>query len=382
MTGVVDSREIVLKLVRVAMGWECDYSLPGSVDWAEVFNVAYNQMVLAIVTDGFEICCQHNPELKNNADSTDGEDDIITRAMSVAYLTELNYYRHLSALTQLSQAISTKDIPFMLMKGFACGRHYPNPKRRQCGDIDIYPGDRYNESNEALKAAGIEVSPYYYRHSASVIERVCIENHKVLGDLRGPRRQTRDFEVTLEAEAKKSIQNGEAVVLEGDEIPGARYPSADFNALFMPWHVSAHFAFENVTVRHLLDWALFLVHEGKDIDLQKLREAKQKYSYGYSKFVDILTALSVKYLKMPADKVPHEILEDSVNVDQRLAEKVFDYMFTGSPKEHDESTWQSRVHNVGRVWRDRWKYKELYGISFARFLYYKTIGVLFKVGDD
>jgi len=276
------------------MGWESDFSLPQDINWKEVLKMASEQGVEAITIDGYEILKKKNPQIKLSLDLT-GNKLLLLESIGRLKLIECGNLQQLEALTDLSEVLHNKQIPFLLMKGFACGRYYPNPLHRPCGDIDIYPGDRFIESNEALKVAGIDVDPYYYRHSASIVNGVMVENHRILGDLRGPRRQTRDFEAQLESKAKNSIKEGKDVVIAGRIIQGAKYPYANFNALFLPWHVSAHFAFERVTLRHLLDWALFLLNEGKDIDLDMFRNAKAKYTYGYSKFADILTNLSIRY---------------------------------------------------------------------------------------
>lgn len=375
---MANSRDILLKLVRFAMGWENDFSLPVDVDWKNVLALSYEQGVNAIAVDGLEIWKSHVPELLSSTD----DKQIVLEAIGSLQMVELNNMHQLSALMRLSNILSAKGIPFMVMKGFACAQYYPNPKHRPCGDIDIYPGESFDESNQLLKDSGVDVDPYYYRHSASFINGVMIENHKVLGDLRGPRKQTREFEEWLEREANNSLLNGTRVNILGEYIPGCAFPSANFNALFLPWHVSAHFAFERVTLRHLLDWALFLVHDGKDIDIKMFQEAKAKYTYGYSKLADILTNLSTRYLKIPVGSIPSDILEEAISIDDSLADKVFDYMFVGQPRERDKNVWKSRWNNVKRVWKERWKYKEVYELNILEFIYYKAIGVVFKVGDN
>jgi len=375
---VANSRDILLKLVRIAMGWENDFSLPKDVNWKEILNLAREQGVEAIAIDGLEICKTQDPQLLSKPDYK----QLLLEAIGGLQMIEFNNLHQLSSLVSMASVLSAKDIPFVVMKGFACSHYYPIPKHRGCGDIDIYPGEKYDESNQVLKDAGYQVDPYYYRHSAVMVNEVMVENHRILCDLRGPRRQTREFEKHLKAEAQKSLVSGKKVVIDGHEIEGARYPLANFNVLFLPWHVSAHFAFERVTLRHLLDWALFLVHDGKDIDVIRFRRAKNKYTYGYSKLVDILTNLSMRYLKMPASDIPLEILEDAINFDDRLADKVFDYMFVGQPRERDDNVWIFRWNNVKRVWKERWKYNEIYNQSFLSFLCHKAIGVFFKVGED
>lgn len=359
------------------MGWETDFSLYEDVDWKEVFVLAQEQGVNAIALDGLEELMQKNPEAMQTVEAK----QILLESIGNLQMTEFYNLNQLSALLKLSDILSNKDIPFMIMKGFACAKNFPKPKHRPCGDIDIYPGERFDESNQALRDAGIEVDPYYYRHSAAMINNIMIENHKVLGDLRGPKRQTRELEELLQTEAQKSIQNGKRAKVNDIDIPGAVFPSANFNALFLPWHVSAHFAFEKVTLRHLLDWALFLTNDGKDIDVDFFRNAKKRFTYGYSKLADILTNLSLRYLKMPTGDIPSEIIEDAIGFDDLLSDRVLDYMFVGQPRERDKNVWKFRWNNIKRIWKERWKYNEVFNMTTLGFLYLKAYGVIFKIGE-
>lgn len=377
---MVNSREVLLKLVRLTMGWEMDFSLPKDVVWQEVLTLAQEQGVSAIVIDGYEILNKNNPNLMGGLTSSENK-GLLLDAIGQTHVIESTYQQHLEALKEVGKIMGEAGIPFILMKGFACGQYYPNPRHRACGDIDIYLGDQYDKSNEAFTAAGIGVDPYYYRHSASFVKGVMVENHRVLCDLRGPKHQTRALECQLEDEANGSIREGEDVVVDNVSIEGAKFPIADFNALFLPWHVSAHFLIERVTVRHLLDWALFLTHEGKSINVEKFRDAKKMYTYGYSKMVDILTNLSLRYLNMPTAGIPKEIIDDAEGFDNNLADKVFNYMFEGELKERDSRLWKERLNNVKRIWQERWKYQEIYGMNVLEFLLMKVKGVVFKEGE-
>ena len=142
---MASSREILLKLVRMAMGWETDFSLPEDVDWQKVLTIAQEQGVDAIVIDGLEVFLSKQPQ-----DSTIRQSDefkqVLFEAIGGLQIIEQNYSSHLEALKELSDILKGKNIPFMVMKGFACGQYYPNPKHRPCGDIDIYPGNQYDKS--------------------------------------------------------------------------------------------------------------------------------------------------------------------------------------------------------------------------------------------
>lgn len=375
-----NSRDVLLKLVRMAMGWEEDFSLPADIVWGEVLQLAYEQGVGAIALDGYEEYLKIIP--KDEQVVVSPQDKIlIIEAIGQLQLVEQNFAKHQEVVQKLGDILHKKEIPFVIMKGFACAQYYPNPKHRECGDIDIYPGELFDECNKSLKEAGTGVDPYYYRHSASYIDGVMIENHRVLCDLRGPRKQTKELEALLEQHANDSLKHGKLAMVDGALVSGATFPIENFNVLFLPWHVSAHFMVERVTLRHLLDWALFLVHDGNGIGLELYRHAKKNFTFGYSKMVDILTNLSLRYLNMPAEGVPTEIIDDARKFDDNLADRVFEYMFVGQPKDRGNNVWQERMNNLKRIWKERWKYKEVYNQSTAGFLWYKITGALFKVGE-
>lgn len=377
---MANSREVLLKLVRLAMGWESDYSLPEDINWVEVLEESSEQGVAAIMLDGYDKLIQKNP-ISNGGLTTSNNKALLLQAIGQVPLIESSNKMHLEALKELGSLLQKAGVPFLLMKGFSCGQYYPIPYHRPCGDIDIYPGEWFEKSNNALKEAGIGVEKHYYRHSVSFVHDVMVENHLVLCDLRGPNKQTRDLEKQLKSEAEWSFYSGKQAVVNGEAIPGGIFPTADFNALFLPWHVSSHFAFERVTLRHLLDWALFLTHDGKNINVEKFSEAKAKYTFGYSKFADILTVLALKYLNMSVDEIPDPIIKEALRIDDALALKVLDYMFVGQPRERDKNVWIFRWNNAKRVLQERWKYKELYNESAFRFLTRKAWDAVFHYGE-
>lgn len=369
-----DTRSVLFSLIRFALGWSKDYLIPKDINWTEVINLAQEHGVLAILADGYEKCL-----LDIQGEWPKIEQTIVLDLVGNVCSYENIYSQHLSVLSKLSKVLDKSRIPFLVMKGFSCGRYYPIPKHRPCGDIDIFAGEAFEECNKALVESGISVEPHYYRHSVSSINGVTIENHRILCDLRGPRKQTREFESLLKKYANLSLRGGK---LYGDEFPSARYPIADFNALFLPWHVSAHFEFERVTLRHLLDWALFLEKEGKNIDISMFRVAKQKYSFGYGPFADILTDLSIRYLGLPMDSLPHEIVNDAEKVDKRLSDKVIERMFEYTTPATDTNVWMERWKLFKYIWKDGWKYRALYGMNPMRFMLYKIYGVVFRIGEE
>ena len=374
----VYQRDVLLRLIQMALGWEKESTLPLDVNWNDVVRIAELQDVLPIMIDGYESYLKTNLGAVSFLSIKENE-DTKTKVLSALYVNENNYLLHNHVLEELSHIFAKDTIPFVVMKGLSCGKYYPKPNHRSFGDIDIYVGDSFERSNKSLKNAGIAVEPHYYRHSVALIKGVSIENHRVLCDLRGPKKQTLEFESLLESLAKNSIEEGESY---GPNKPNAHYPSANFNALFLPWHVSAHFEFERVTLRHLLDWALFLYHEGTNIDIDLFRRAKKYFTYGFGPFADILTDLSIRYLKMPIDTIPRELVNDAYSINRDLSDKVFERMFEVTIPASDSNVWRERWKLFKYVLRDGWKYRGLYGMSPLKFLIYKCYGVIFKVGEE
>lgn len=79
---------------------------------------------------------------------------------------------------------------------------------------------------------------------------------------------------------------------------------------------------------------------------------------------------------MPVGDIPVGIIDDAVNVDNILADRVFNYMFTGIPRERDDNVWKFRWNNVKQIWREKWKYKDIYNMTPINFLYLKVLGIV------
>ena len=114
---MADSRDILLKLIRLAMGWENDYSLPDNIMWGEVLEMASEQGVEAIALDGLDVYMSQNPGAVSPVKNPQTK-PLMLEAIGSLNLTEFNNLQHLAALMELSEVLSNKQIPFMVMKGF------------------------------------------------------------------------------------------------------------------------------------------------------------------------------------------------------------------------------------------------------------------------
>ena len=101
------------------------------------------------------------------------------------------------------------------------------------------------------------------------------------------------------------------VVVDGIKV---YLPSATFNGIFLLRHASAHFAGSHITLRHLLDWALFVDKQWKEIDWPFVTDWLTRL--GLRRFFCCMNALSIDCLGIAAEKFP--VLERDAALEQRV----------------------------------------------------------------
>lgn len=273
--------------------------------------------------------------------------------------------KQLEVSQKLSTWLEERNIVAILMKGNSIGRYYPNPIHRECGDIDIYAGiDAYKDVNQVIIDHNGEVVEDYYRHAHCSLGGVTIENHLVISDIR-VKQDDLLLEETLKVEAKKILESGKY---------GLIYPNANFNALFLSWHAASHFMFEKIQLRHIYDWKVFLENEGRGVDADWYMRVKSKVSYG--KFADILTTMVVMLFEVDRDSLPEVFTQGLDTLDDKLVDRVISYIFESERNVKEVSVWKHRFNLATRAIKDRWKFKEIYGMSMLRMLWMRTVWVL------
>ena len=120
----------------------------GGTDWEALYNLAFRQTVTGIVTDGIDRlpkdCLPPEPE---RLDPFLG--DMMATARRNAKLDAF--------IPKVFDAL--QGIPVLLVKGQSLAQDYPDPARRQPGDIDLLlPPSSYGAAREVLlpKATRVE----------------------------------------------------------------------------------------------------------------------------------------------------------------------------------------------------------------------------------
>ena len=297
------SVEVLFKLLRIALGNESltpspspdpstgsgtgegSFALPADVNWKEVIDLSFEQGVAAIAVDGLQRiydsltpnpspegegdkkvlpCGEDLGEALSTLDSPELE-DLKYEWFGEVFSCDQNYAMHNDVLRRLCSFWGSNGLKTVLLKGIGLSKYYPTPSHRPCGDIDVYltKGSKSEPSafdigNKLIEEKHIKVLYANTKHSAFLYKGVGIENHKTLLYV-DQTRALRYSNSVLESTLGDFVDSGEGYLL----------PSPLTNYIFLLRHIINHFLNGNggASLRHLLDWGLFLNAERDHLDI-------------------------------------------------------------------------------------------------------------------
>ena len=260
----------------------------GGTDWEALHDLAYRQTVTPLVTDGIN-------RLPKELLPAEPErlDPFLGDLMATA-----NRNRVLDAfIPKLFDAL--EGIPVVLVKGQSLALDYPDPERRQPGDIDLLllPSS-YETAKDILlpKATKVLDEEKEIWHQGMRFRSVEVEIHGSISTL-----MSRKLDRKLAALLEEQFDGRPfpAVSIGGAEIP---VPDADFNAVYIFVHFIQHYWSGGVGLRQLVDWMTFVTVHKRDIHPVVL-EVRLK-DLGLLRLWKVFTGFAQEYLGCPVEKLP------------------------------------------------------------------------------
>ena len=269
--------EILISLIRRAIGTADTVDIPSDFDgWEELKELSFRQGVAYVAADGLVKVIEDDPSLTGGNGRR-----VILPWLANAERSEVEYARHRQVLPEMCRVLHDNGIEkILLLKGLGLSAYYPVPEHRPTGDLDIYTYGQGARVDEVFRSLGIDVdSKRSSKHSKCTFEGIPVENHN---------HYLENFRSGIESEI-----NGFLPGLEGDILKEGGYyvPSPEKNFWFLACHMQSHFlSLESFTLRHLLDWALFLKGESARLDTLQLMEKAR--SFNLETFISYMTALA------------------------------------------------------------------------------------------
>ena len=267
----------------------------GGTDWEALHHLAFRQTVVPLVTDGLNrLPKELLPAEPERLDPFLGD-----------LMATSNRNRVLDAfIPKLFDALA--GIPVVLVKGQALAQDYPDPERRQPGDIDLLllPSS-YEAAKEILlpKATTVLDEEKEIWHQGMRFRSVEVEIHGSISTL-----MSRKLDRKLAALLEEQFDGRPfpAVSIGGAEIP---VPDADFNAVYIFVHFLQHYWSGGVGLRQLVDWMTFVSVHKRDIHPVVL-EVRLK-DLGLLRLWKVFTGFAQEYLGCPVEKLPLAAAPDS-----------------------------------------------------------------------
>ena len=267
------------------------------VDWESLYRLSFEQTVVPLVTDGInrlpaECLPGSEPE---RLDPFLG--DMMATARRNAQLDAF--------IPKMFNALH--GIPVVLVKGQSLAQDYPDPARRQPGDIDLLllPA-HYQAAKDILlpKASKVLEEDKEIYHQGMHFRGIEVELHGSISTLMS-RKLDRKLAVLLEQQF-----DGRPlpyVPIGGAEIP---VPEANFNAVYIFVHFLQHYWSGGVGLRQLVDWTVFSSVHKRDIHPVLLENTLT--DLGLLHLWKVFTGFAQEYLGCPAEKLPLAATPDPV----------------------------------------------------------------------
>ena len=363
------SANTLFQLLRAALGNEAAVGvLPSDIDWREVIDLSFEQGVAAVAVDGFG--STGSPTENEGLESLDSPEleDLKYEWFGEVFNCEEDYKKYQSAIAWFVRLCREQKVDVLLLKGYGLSLNYPVPSHRPCGDVDVFINDgstsspqvndtlRYDNDNQArlpgwkrinnlMRERGIEVNEGNPHHSVFSFGGFTFENHITLLDVERHRNHFSDEQVfqRLIAEGCDEI-----------EVEGERcfVPSVKLNSAYLLRHMAHHFAVEKITLRHILDWALFVKANASKIDWD--------FVYGFAKdsgctpFLNCLNGICVESLGFAA-----EDFSVRMRYGKLQSRMLSDILHSEFDEEIPDTSHILRyaIAKTRRILTNRWKYK-------------------------
>lgn len=274
-------------------------------DWKIIFKQASKQGLMGIAYDGLG---KLDKELQCSASF------YLQWAVNVNAM-EKRYRKQYNVLEQLATFYAQYDIHILLLKGIGLSSYYPIPSHREGGDIDIFLFGDFEKGNRLMEGEGITVdqgktiNPI---HSIFYFQGIPIENHQFFLSVQGVYKKNKLSESILMNHA--NITQCESLSIGKQHV---FLPSPTFNAIYVSTHMITHMIGSGVSIRHLIDWAVFLDKFYDEIDFQKVYKVFEQVNLAVP--LQAITFIALEYIglskkkahpfPLPTEKIKQLVME-------------------------------------------------------------------------
>lgn len=258
--------------------------------WAEVIKHAKRQSLLGVLFDGM---------LQLPVDLQPKEDIRMKWFWKVTRIENANRKQN-RVLIEIVTILNKKGVRALLLKGQSYAALYPEPLHRQCGDIDLYIGQKnYHKVREWAKEWGMigDKNRENFHHQRITWQGINIDLHRVPIAIPNPWRYKRFLKWS-----KQMLENTQSHFTPTTEKEKIPIPELEFNIIFVFIHLLKHSLYEGVGLRQLCDWARMLHVYQSVINQEELRQNLDRY--GLMHAWQVFGYILVHQMGLPQKELP------------------------------------------------------------------------------
>lgn len=287
--------EAFLSLLRASLwghtsSYDCLVRDISQVRMAAIWQLAHEQTVMGLIAESLHKQYNNFPNASNIPN------------FSKLGMNMICEHQHLNTtIVTLFQHLSEKGFFPILLKGQGNASRYHNPYLRQCGDIDIYIGEKdfrraCQDVSELAGEEALDKADLSDKHLHFIYDRIPIEYHRIAEKLSNPITNRR-FQVFTQHWL--TPERCDQVLINNHRIS---VPNRQFNAMYVFNHAWHHFIAGGIGVRQLCDWCMILHEAAGKIDVAQLeKDLKQLHLL---KPWQIMAHIAVEKLGLCPEEMP------------------------------------------------------------------------------
>lgn len=160
-------------------------------------------------------------------------------------------------IQQLTDFFSKGNFRTCVLKGQGVASLYPNPKRRRCGDIDLWVEGERDDVVNYIRSKGVKVYDVHLVHAtAEFFKDVPVEIHFRPSWMYNPFLD-RKLQAFFASQASEQFAHY-------DETVDFAYPTIFFNLVHSMVHINRHVFEEGIGLRQLMDYYFILKHSSRE----------------------------------------------------------------------------------------------------------------------
>jgi len=242
--------DVFFQLLQVATGVRGKLDrIPTSSQWQCLFDTSREHALIGVCADAIDRLPDDQRPPKSIA---------LQWALMAMRIERRNKYLN-DKIVPICNKLNDDGFEVCLLKGQGVAAYYPNPLRRQSGDLDIWAvpkGQACSGRRMNLRRCRESVVEYAYRHSECtelgihhidfpVFKDIPIELHFLPAYFNN---------YITSSRLKRWLCKHAQAQFENITSSGVACPTDDFNLVFLLAHIYKHFLFEGIGLRQIMDY--------------------------------------------------------------------------------------------------------------------------------